>query len=274
MLFDEIKSFIENKISPRAYNFKSKIHGIHYGQESKNKLIKKVLITNDLTLESIYFALKKKANLIISLHGLVNEPIVNFSPELINKLTLLSRYPMEIFVLNDSFIAAEGGISDTIMNVLHLKLDKPFFIKDYNSELVPIGRVCYPNPSLNQEKSITMEDLIIRIRSNLEINDVYYVGDLKRLVKKICIIGMDNLLTEILKVLKSINCDCLITGQISNTFTKIAKETGISLIKMSLFNVKMFALRKLYNLLSLKYPNDEFFFFKVEDPLKLYDDIC
>lgn len=274
MLFNEIRTLIENKISPKAYNFKSKIQGIHYGQESKNKIIKKVMLTNDLTLESIYFALKKKVNLIISLYGLVNKPILNFRPELINKLTLLSKYPMDIYVLNSSFIAAEGGISDTIMNMLYLKLDKPFFIKNNNSDLVPIGRLCYPKHYPNQERRLTMEDLIIRIRSNLEINDVYYVGDLKRFIEKICIIGIDNLLPGTLKDLANISCDCLIIGEISNNFSKIAKEIGICLIKMSLFKVKILALRKLYNFLSLKYPNDEFFFFEVENPLKLYNHIC
>ena len=130
MFLNEIKNLLENELSPKIYNFNSEIYGIHYGKISNKKIIKKVMITVDLNLESIHFALKNKINLIISIHGLINKPIKKFNTELINKLTLLSKFPIHIFVLNKTFIAANGGISDTIMEVLYLKLDKPFMIRN------------------------------------------------------------------------------------------------------------------------------------------------
>ncbi|MFX1528985.1 MAG: Nif3-like dinuclear metal center hexameric protein [Promethearchaeota archaeon] len=271
MLLNEIKGLLESKISPKRYNFKSRIYGIHYGEESKNKVIRKIMVTIDLSLESIHFALKKKVNLIISLNGLINKSITNFNSELINKLTLLSRYPIDIFVLNRSFIAAEGGISDTIMSALSLKLDQPFFIKNRNSNLIPVGRLCMPLIYQNHEKKLALEDLIIRIRTNLKINDIYYVGDLKRHIEKICIIGGELLLTEYLKELKNLSCDCLISGEMSTSIAKIAKDMDICLINIPLFKIKTLALRKLCNFLSLKYPNDDFFFFEAENPLKPYN---
>jgi len=271
MLLDEIVILLEKKLSPKIYNFKKGIYGIHYGQQSKNKIIKKTMITADLSLESIHYALKKKVNLIISLNGLISKPITKFNSDLINKLTLLSKYPINIFVLNQSFISAEGGISDTIMNALYLKLDKPFFIKSFDNSFIPIGRLCFPNIYPNGEKSFNMEDLIIRIKSNLEIKNIFYVGDLNRSIEKICIIGGEFLIGEYLQEFHDLSCDCLITGEINDNIAKSAKEKGICLIKLPLFKIKILALRKFYNILSLRYPNDDFFFFEVENPLKSYN---
>jgi len=128
MYLEEIETILKNKISPKFYQIDSEIYGFHYNRSSREKIIKKIMITVDLSLESIHFAIKSKVNLIISHHGLFQEQPRNFNTDLINKLSLLSRYPISIYILNTPFIAAEGGISDTIMEALYLKLERPLNI--------------------------------------------------------------------------------------------------------------------------------------------------
>lgn len=270
MFLNDIKNLLENELSPKIYNFGSEIYGIHYGKISNDKIIKKIMITIDLNLESIHFAIKNKISLIISIHGLINKPIIQFNGELINKLTLLSKFPIHIFVLNKAFIAANGGISDTIMEALYLKLDKPFMIRNKNENLIPIGRICYPNRYPHDKKSLNLEDLIIRVKSNLDINNISYVGNLNRTIEKICIIGEETLKIAYLQKLIKKGCDCIISGKTFHNIANHAKEFGISLIGISLFKSKMLALRKLYNFLSLQYPYEEFFFFNGKNPLKVY----
>ncbi|MFX1584097.1 MAG: Nif3-like dinuclear metal center hexameric protein [Promethearchaeota archaeon] len=261
---------MENELSPKIYNFNSEIYGIHYGKISNEKIIKKIMITVDLNLESIHFAIKNKINLIISIHGLINQPIKKFTTELINKLTLLSKFPIHIFVLNETFIAANGGISDTIMEALYLKLDKPFMIRNKNKNSIPIGRICFPNKYPHDKDSLNLEELIIRIKSNLDMNKISYVGDLNRTIEKICIIGGESLKIEYIHKLIKQGCDCIISGKIFHSIANYAKEIGICLIGISLFNSKILALRKLYNFLSLHYPYEEFFFCNAKNPLKVY----
>ena len=62
MLLEEITSLLKNKLSPEKYKLDSEIYGIQYGNKHKQKSIKKVLLTLDLSLEAIHFALKKKYN--------------------------------------------------------------------------------------------------------------------------------------------------------------------------------------------------------------------
>ncbi|MFX1494339.1 MAG: Nif3-like dinuclear metal center hexameric protein [Promethearchaeota archaeon] len=261
---------MEKEISPKVYKLNSEIYGIHYGRISNEKIIRRIMITIDLNLESIHFAIKNKINLIISAHGLINKPITKFNTELINKLTLLSKFPIHIFVLNKTFIAANGGISDTIMEALYLKLDKPFMIRSTNENFIPIGRICFPNRYPHDKKSLNLEDLIIRIKSNLDINNISYVGDLNRTIEKICIIGGEPLKIEYLQKLAKRGSDCVISGKIFHNIANYAKEIGICLIEISLYRCKVLALRKLYNFLSLQYPYEEFFFFNTKNPLKVY----
>ena len=114
---------LENKLTPKIYKSNDTVYGLHYGVENRKKKIKKVLFTVDLTIDAVYYALKHKHNLIISCYGLYNKQIQRISPPLVKKLSLLARYPFSIFVLNYPFIAAEGGVSESIVEVLYLKIE-------------------------------------------------------------------------------------------------------------------------------------------------------
>jgi len=145
MYLEELGLFLKKEVAPEQFQIDSEIYGFHYGHYNNDKIIKRVMLTVDLSLKALHFAIKNKINLIISLNGLVNESIKNFKPSLINKLSILSKYPISIFVLGYPFYAAEGGINDTMMDALYLKLDHPFEIKNYKGFHIPIGRICIPN---------------------------------------------------------------------------------------------------------------------------------
>lgn len=270
MSIEEIKAIFEKKLAPKLYRKDSEIYGIQYGKKNPNKVIKKIMLTIDLSLEAIHFALKKKVNLIISHHGLVNKPIEYFNQNLINKLSLLSKYPISIFVLSSSFIAAEGGITDTILEALYLKLDKTFNIKLKNGIKVPIGRICLPKNYPNQNKPFKLEDLIKRIKVNLNLDYVSYVGDLKTEIKKICIIGGDSPNNDILKKIINKGCDCYISGRINYFDAIFARDIGLTLIETSHYKNEIIALKKIGNLLSLEFPYVEFLIFDSKDPYKTY----
>ncbi len=269
MDLDEIRELIENKISPKLYILKGEHYGIHYG-ESKNTPINKVLITLDLSLIAIHYAIRHKINLIISFYGLLHGPIEIFDKTLVNKLNLLSRYPVSIFILNSSFISAEGGISDLISEMLFLKLDQTFNILNYHNYEIPIGRICYPKFYLNQKTDFTLEMLIRRLRDNDIIEKIIYVGDLNRKINKICIIGGEIFKLEYLDQASNLGCDCFISGKFSFLGASHASDIGISLIQIPFYETTCLALKKLSNMLSLEYPNDEFIFFQHKNPIQLY----
>ncbi|MFX1315116.1 MAG: Nif3-like dinuclear metal center hexameric protein [Promethearchaeota archaeon] len=270
MFLEEIKKIFEKNLAPKLFRLNSEIYGLQYGKKSKNKIIKKVMLTIDLSLEAVHFALKNKINLLISHHGLINDPIKYFNQNIINKLSLLSKFPISIFVLNSPFIAAEGGISDTILEALYLKLESTFDIKTENGVKVPIGRICLPKNYPNQTNPLTLEDLIKRIKNNLNLQVVSYVGDLKKEIKKICIIGGETSTNKFLRKALNIGCDCYISGRINYFGAVFARDVGLNLVETSHYKNEFIALQKLCNILSLEFPYVEFILFDSKDPYKMY----
>jgi len=270
MMLQEIEAILKTKLSPKAFSFNSEIYGWYYNKSRNNRLIKKVMLTIDLSLEAIYFALKNKINLIISHHSFINEPIKTFNQTIINKLALLSKYPLSIFVLNSSFIAAEGGISDTIVEALYLKLETIFEMKNKRGIKIPIGRICSPMIYINNKHPFTLEDLIQRIKTNLNLQFVSYVGNLKHPIKKICIVGTNVSNMDYIKKAMKIGCDCYISGKINYFDAIFARDTGFNLIETSYYKNGLLAMKKLSKTLSLEFPNVEFIMFESKDPFKSY----
>ena len=271
MDLEEITSLMENSYSPRMYAIKDDFYGIQYGDSRKEKKIKKVMLTVDMSLESIHYAIKNKCNLIISLFGLFNNSIDYLDHDLTNKLTLLSKFPISIFVLNSSYIAAEGGVSDTIMNAISLQLEKPFEIKNTRGIYVPAGRICSPISYSSDKKHLTMESLLNRIKNNLNMETINFVGNLNKNIKKACVIGGYDIFNgKDIEELIDIGCDCLIIGNIYHSMVNHVKDTELSLIEVSFYNSSVLALAKLTNILSLEYPYEVFLLFKSENPIKTF----
>lgn len=270
MFFDEIELIIETKLSPKIYRIDSEYYGLYYGQVNNKKHIKKILFTIDLSLESIHYAVKNKINLIISLNGFNINPITHFNQLLINKLNLLSRYPLLIFILNSTFIAAEGGVSDTIMESLYLKLDQTLNVENNWGDSIPIGRICVPNSYTENNKIMTLNDLFKRIKSNLGVEEILFVGELNSEVKKICIIGEDKTNINYLRKALKNECDCYISGYFDHQIASYAKESRLNLIGISLYNSNTIALKKMHNILSLEFPHDDFYFFESRNPINIF----
>ena len=270
MFLQEIHSILLEKFSPKIYKLTSEIYGLQYGQNRINKVIKKVMLTIDLSVEALHFAVKNKVNLIISHHSLFKDPIKKFNQNLVNKLTLLTKYPISIFVSNSSFIAAEGGVSETIAKALYLNLEKTFEIKNYKGVKVPIGRICSPKCYLKKDQKMTLDSLLKRIKTNLELTHVLYVGNLNTTINKICIVGGDTPNIKYLKKALNLRCDCYITAKISYTDAIFGRDSGLILIEASHYKIEILALKKLSNILSLEFPHVEFLLFESRDPFKIY----
>ena len=103
MYFEEITLLLENRLSPRIFSLKNDFYGIQYG-DKQNKVIKKIMLTIDLTLNSIHFAVKNKINLIITLYGLFNSPITHLKGYHIKKLTLMDVQNQNKFHIEEEFL--------------------------------------------------------------------------------------------------------------------------------------------------------------------------
>jgi dinuclear metal center YbgI/SA1388 family protein len=270
LLLETIENYLNEKVAPKAYLIHPEIHGLHYDHSNKRKLIKKVMLTVDLTMEAIHEAVKNKTNLLLSHHGLFEYSINKFSKELINKLNLLTRYPISIYVLNSPFIAVECGISETIMELFSLKLENVFEIENSEGLLVPIGRICEPIYYSDRKREFTLEMMIKRIKANLNQRSVRYAGNLTKSVHKICIVGGDFFNPMYIRKAIEYGSECYISSTIDHTSAKLALDLGINIIEVPHFDCELVALKKLKNILSLEFPEIEFTVFDSKNPIDIY----
>lgn len=274
MLCKDIIQYIKNELFPKQYSISPDYYGFQYKSPiiNFNTTFRKVLISIGLDIETLHFAIKNKINLIISHHHLFNKKLVKFDPLMIKKLNLLSKQPIAIFSLGTSFIAAEGGVSDCICERIFCEISKTFEIRN-NNNLIPIGRICFPNKyqsSKNEIKKdkIKLESLIKRIKHNFRLNILRYVGELNTDIKKICIIGGSFANTAILKKASKLRCDCFISGNFDYFESIYARQIGLNLIEIPHYSTENITLRNLTNILSLKFPHDEIVCFIPEDPIQ------
>jgi dinuclear metal center YbgI/SA1388 family protein len=270
LYYKELKKILENKIAPKKYKKKAEFYGLQYGNINDNNLIKKVMITLDLSLDAIHYAIKNKVNLIISPHPLLEKPIFNFDKLLTNKLNLLSRYPLSIYVLNSSFNSSEYGVSQTIANMLYLKVEKIFEIENENGVEVPIGRICSPKQYLKEGKKFNLKDLLQRFARNYKLEIVQYSGKLQKEIKKICIVAGNKSKKDYFKKSLNNNCDCYISSNLSHEIAVFAKDVGLALINMPHCSVEFHTIKKLYNFLSLEFPFDNFLLYESPNPYDYY----
>ena len=270
MFLEEIDSLLRKRLSPEEFKINNEFYGLQYGNQNLNSVLKKVMLTTDLNLESIHFAILNKINLIISLRSLINKPIDCFNKNLINKLSLLSRYPLSIFVLNSSLIAVEGGISDIIREILYLNLEKTFDIVNLEGNIIPIGRICSPKNYPNQKSPLKLEDLLNRIKINFELDKIHFVGNLKKKITKVNIIG--GVFPDIKYLEESINigCDCFISCDFNYGQALYARELDLCLIKIPHYSCEMKTMKRLCNILSLEFPYDDIFLYESENPINVY----
>jgi len=264
MLLSQITDFLEKKIAPKSFAFINDIHGIQFGPKFEDRNIKKIMITLDPSLNAIIEGVKQKVSLIISHHGLIHTPTKHFHENLIKKFYLLSSARIILFVINTAFEAAQNGISEIIANRLSLKIENLFELKDTSGKEIPLGRICTPERYLNNTKPFLLEDLINRIKKNLNLRYIRYIGKLNHEINKICII--ENISEKSLLNALKLNCDCMLTRDIRYETALIARDLNLDLIITPHFNSEIIGMKELYKILSIEFPRDFFIFFDSNDP--------
>ncbi|MBD3343031.1 MAG: hypothetical protein GF353_28295 [Candidatus Lokiarchaeota archaeon] len=267
MLLKELITLLDDEISPQTYSSEKEFHGIQYGTFKENKPIHKILITIDLNKKAIHHAVVKKYNLIISFNPLLREPILKFNSNLINKLNLLSNYPMIIYILNAAFYMGSYGIFDTIQNVLYLEIED--LLETTTNEIsVNLGIVCKPKFYPDQEKPFLLLNLLSRIKNVISSEKIRFIGNLKCEIEKICIIRGKTINSKILNELEEIGCNCIISDQLDYQEASYLNDIGMTFLEFPRYYSTTISLKKLTNYLSLHFPREEFTYFDSENPFK------
>lgn len=201
--------------------------------------VKKVIVTLDVTSKVINEAVQKEAQLIISHHPVIFNPIKSVLSDSVpylaaqNNLTIISAHT--------NLDIARGGVNDTLAEKIGVQADKFF---DEDCALLghlPIG--------------MDSREFAINIKNQLDCNGLRFTnrdGKIRNIVVS-CGAGGSNIFLA-----KKLNADAFVTGEIKHHEIIFANENNIAVFDLGHYNSEDIIVEKLAVKLSREFPQVEF----------------
>ncbi len=226
---------IMEEIAPPQLALEGDRIGLQVGEE--NTPVEAVLICLDVTEEVIEEAKKRKANLIISHHPIIYEPLKQFSfrrpPGSIIKEA--AKYDISIYTAHTNLDIAPGGVNDALLKILSndlkIKEGKPLLEKE--KVRFGLGKLVL----LEKEKNL--EEIVLLIKNKLSKN-IRVIGENSIKIKKVALCGGSG--KELVYIAYKKGAQLFITGELSYHFSLEAKSLGLSVIEAGHYETEVVVL--------------------------------
>lgn len=246
---NDIFSFL-NELAPVKLKMDFDNVGLLVGNGENS--VSKILIALDITDAVIDEAISMGAELIVSHHPVIFEPLKNilYSDVEGKRIIKLIKNDISAICMHTNLDIAEGGVNDALMNLLGAKASTylEYTGTDLHGKKNGCGRIG------ELENEITMQEFLALCKSALNSNGLrYHDAGLK--VKKLAVMGGAG--GSCVSLAKSLGCDTYLTSDIKyNTFLD-AKELSINLVDADHFCTENVIIPVLYKKLKSYFPECE-----------------
>lgn len=161
---------ILEKLAKPAYAFDWDNCGLCVGNESNN--VTRVLVTLDVTRETVLEAHRNNCEMIISHHPLIFKPIstANSSTNEGEMLSLLFKYDIALYSAHTSLDAAKGGVNDALCQKLGLINVEVLAPINIDGEEVSCGRIG------NLPQKMSGDELLSFVETRLNCKNLLFGG--------------------------------------------------------------------------------------------------
>lgn len=193
----------------------------------KSTEVKGVLTTLDVTDEAVDEAINVGANLIVSHHPMIFNPLSRLDSSAISlKIARLIKNDVSVLSYHTRFDSAEGGMNDRLAKKIGLKNPQPFGLKDG----IPMGRIgdfdeCAP------------EDFAKKIGKILNTDVILYEG--KNKIKRVAVLGGGG--KDFIHTAYTLGADAMVTGDISYSVVTEEMPYGITMVDAGHFATEILA---------------------------------
>ena len=187
--------------------------------------VRKVLVALDITDEVIEEAIKYGAELIISHHPLIFEPLKKITLDDVKgrKIIKMIQNGISAICLHTNMDSASGGVNDALMNALGVKTPEILCPNGNHPDGTPYGISRFGC----LDEAYELIDYLSLIKTNLSANGLRYVSGGKKVFKIACCGGAGA--GDMLKAFK-MGCDTYVTSDLKYDHFLLAKELGLNLI--------------------------------------------
>ena len=214
--------------------------------------VKKVLLALDCTNEVLAEAVENKCDMIIAHHPLLfRRPKSIVKGDLLgDKVIKLIKEDITLYACHTNLDSARNGINETIVKMIGFESDEIIEPHDKNDNKdCGIGRIIRLN------KSITLNDVIQKVKNNLNIKELR-VAKGRDEIKTIAVINGSG--QDFFDAAKRLGADCIITGDTTYHFVSDYKEMGINIIDAGHFGTEFTVFIKTLEFLKEEFTDVEF----------------
>ena len=212
---------------------------------SENSGITKALLALDITPAVIEEAKALGAELIISHHPVIFEPISKL--EHTHPVYLLAKYGISAICAHTNLDLAVGGVNDIIAQGLCLENIQPLCNKNENG--LSLGRIGEFRLAVEPEIAVNF------IKKNLGASGVSYTAHEGRITKVAVCGGSAG---ELILKAAELGADAFVTGEAKHHHLLLAAQLGIMLIVAGHYCTEQVVLKPLATLLQKELPEVEF----------------
>lgn len=239
----DVLSYLENRFPYKlASDFDYGKIGLTIG--SVNDSVKGIICSLDVTYEVVMEAINKGANLIITHHPLLFNPITKINPseEKGKIIYSLIQNNINLISMHTNMDLGVDGVADSL--ALAYNLQNSNIYSNQEEEFIRIGDI---NP-------ISLQELIIKTKELFKLDGVRYVGDLNKTIKRMAILGgAGGQESEIRNAINQ-HCDCYITGELKHHLGLYAHHNDIALIEVN-HGIEKIVFNKLISDLKRNFPD-------------------
>ncbi len=224
MLAKEVIAYLERRFPlEHAEDFDQSKIGLIIGCD--DFIINKILLSLDLSIDVAKEAIENKANLIICHHPFFFEPLhkILLNTEQGEVLKLLLQHEISVYAMHTNLDVGLGGVNDVLANLLaieNIKIDNQV-----------IGKQNYLRFGTIRE--ISLYDLAQFVKATFHLTGVKVIGDLKKKITKIGIIGGSGAHQNDIERACANGCQVLITGEVKLNNAQYAKYLGLNIIEVN-----------------------------------------
>lgn len=241
MKAENIYNYLE-ELAPAALKMSFDNVGFLVGDKATE--VNRCLIALDITQNVISEAAQIGAQLIVSHHPIIFEPMKNvlYSDPNGKKLIMLIKNDIAAICMHTNLDIAEGGVNDALMNTLGCKPTAPL---DEDG----CGRIG------EYEDSIAFSDFLGICKAALKTNGLRY-HDADKPVKRLAVMGGSG--GSAIDTVKALGCDTYVTADVKYDQFLRAKELGLNIIDGDHYCTENVVVPVLFNKLTAKFPEVEF----------------
>lgn len=221
MQISKVLSYLDKRFpKDTACDFDQSVIGLTIGSNSIE--LKKVLFALDLTMEVCEEAKEIGANLIITHHPFLFNPIskILFDTPQGEIIKFLCKNDITTYSMHTNLDCAVGGVNDTLCDMLGIEYEHEEAVKN---EILRYGKI----------KEMTMKELIKLVKEKFSLKSVRYIGDLDEKLTKIGIVGGSGAQIPSINDAIKAKLDCYITGEVKLNAAIYAKQMGLNIIEVN-----------------------------------------